>query len=56
MLAEELDFSSENETEDNDYVPSNGNSEIDENVQALDVSDEEANDCRKITELISGWH
>ena len=56
MFAEELDFSSENETEDNNYVPSDGNGEIDENVPAFDFSDEEAKDCRKITEQILGWH
>ena len=54
ILAEGLDdFSSENETEDDDYIRSDGNGEIDEDVRAFDISDEEAEDCQKMTEQIS---
>ena len=53
MLAEELyDFSSENEAENDDYIPSDDNGEIDETVPGLDISDEEGEDCQKITEQI----
>ena len=54
MLEEELDdFSSESEIEDDDYIQSDGNGEIDENVPAFDISDEEEEVCQKITEHIS---
>ena len=35
------------------YIPSVGNGELDENVPAFDISDEEAEDCQKINEEIS---
>ena len=38
------DNSSEDEIEDDDYIPSDDDDEIDEIVQALDISDEEADD------------
>ena len=49
MRAEEFDdISSENETEDNDHIPSDGNGEIDEIVPAFDISDEEAEITKKL--------
>ena len=57
VLSEERDdFSSESEIQDDDYIQSDGNGEIDENDPALDISDEEAEVCQKITEHISAWN
>ena len=51
ILAEELyNNSSEDEIEDDDYIPSDDDGEIDEIVPALDISDEEADDYQSIAE------
>ena len=51
MLAEEFDdLSSESEIEDDDCIPSNDDVELDDFLQSLHISDEEAEDCQIITE------
>ena len=51
MLAEQLDdSSSEDETENYDYISSDDDGEIDEIVPALDISDEEVEDNQIFTE------
>ena len=44
------DKNSEDEIEDDDYIPSNDDSEIAEFVSALDISDEEPDDYQSITD------
>ena len=54
ILAEEMyDNSSEDEIEDDDYIPSDDDCEIDEIVPAFDISDEESYDYQSITEQTS---
>ena len=53
MLAKEFDdLSSEKEIEDDDYIPSDDDVDLDEFFQSLYISDEEAGDCQIITERI----
>ena len=53
MLAEEFDdIRSENEIEDDDFIPPNDDVELDEIFQSLHISDKEAEDCQIITEKV----